>query len=84
LELLAGHADIALLLTDVGLPGMNGRQLAEQARQRFPGLKVVFMTAYARNAISHHGRLDPGIELLAKPFTVEVLARKLREVLDRR
>jgi PAS domain S-box-containing protein len=81
LDLLAEHSNIDLLLTDVGLPGLNGRQLAEQARQRLPTLKIVFMTGYARNAISHRGLLDVGVHLLPKPFTVEQLARKLREVL---
>jgi CheY-like chemotaxis protein len=82
LALLADNPDIALLLTDVGLPGRNGREVAELARQKAPKLKVVFMTAYARNAISHHGLLDIGVHLLPKPFTVEILARKLRQVLD--
>ncbi|MDO9712237.1 PAS domain S-box protein [Paracraurococcus lichenis] len=82
LEILADHPEVALLLTDVGLPGINGRHLADQARQRAPGMRVVFMTAYARNAIGHHGLLDVGIHLLPKPFTVDALARKLREVLD--
>ena len=83
LELLARHPDVALLFTDVGLPGgVNGRQLAEQAVQRSPGLRVLYTTAYARNAISHHGVLDRGVHLLPKPYTVEALGRKLREVLD--
>jgi CheY-like chemotaxis protein len=82
LELLASHPEITLLLTDVGLPRMNGRKLADQASQQVPGLKAVFMTGYARNAISHHGLLDPGTHLLPKPFTVGALARTLRKVLD--
>ena len=83
LELLAEHPEVALLLTDIVLPGINGRRLADQVRQRVPGLKVLFMTAYPRNTISQGGLLDLGINLLPKPFTLEVLARKLREVLDR-
>ncbi|MEJ0015809.1 MAG: PAS domain S-box protein [Acetobacteraceae bacterium] len=77
-----GHP-VALLFTDVGLPGgMNGRQLAEAARRRRPGLKVLFTSGYARNAIVHHGRLDPGVQLITKPFTYMGLAVKLRQVLD--
>jgi PAS domain S-box-containing protein len=73
-----------LLFSDVGLPGgMNGRELADEARRRHPGLKVLFTTAYARNAIVHQGRLDPGVELIVKPFTYDELATKLRRVLTR-
>jgi CheY-like chemotaxis protein len=74
---------VRLLFTDVGLPGgLNGRQLADQARQRWPALKVLFTTGYARNAIVHHGRLDPGVELIGKPFQIASLAIKVRELLD--
>ncbi|HEV7491487.1 MAG TPA: response regulator [Rhodanobacteraceae bacterium] len=79
---LAKKTDIDLLFTDVGLPGMNGRQLAEQARQLRPDLRILFTTGYARNAIVHQGRLDPGVELLPKPYTRERLAVKIREILD--
>jgi PAS domain S-box-containing protein len=82
LEVLAQQADIALLFTDLGLPGLNGRALADQARIRLPGLKVVYTTGYARNAIVHHGLVDPGVNLLPKPFTVETLGRKIRQVLE--
>jgi PAS domain S-box-containing protein len=82
LRLLATDSGIRLLFTDVGLPGdRNGRQLAEEAVRRRPDLKVLFTTGYARNAIVHHGRLDPGVELLAKPFTYADLAAKVREIL---
>ncbi|MGQ3032484.1 MAG: response regulator, partial [Ferrovibrionaceae bacterium] len=75
--------DIALLFTDVGLPGgMNGRQLAEAAQARLPGLKVLFTTGYARNAIVHDGRLDPGVQLITKPFTYAALSAKVRDMLD--
>jgi PAS domain S-box-containing protein len=85
LKMLEAHPEVALLFTDVGLPGgMNGRQLAEKARTRRPNLKVLFTTAYARNAIVHDGRLDPGVELLAKPFTQAELGEKLRDILDAR
>ncbi len=83
LQLLAARPDISLLFTDVGLPGpYNGRQLADEARRRNPALKVLFTTGYARNAIVHHGRLDPGVELIVKPFSYAALAAKLRTVLE--
>jgi signal transduction histidine kinase len=73
-----------LLFTDVGLPlGMNGRELAEEAKRRWPHVRVLYTTGYARNSIIHHGRLDPGVELLLKPFTQSSLAAKVRRVLDR-
>ncbi|WP_240953589.1 ATP-binding protein [Sphingomonas sp. G-3-2-10] len=78
----AGQID--LLFTDVVLPaGMTGAQLAAQAQSRRPGLKVLYTTGYARNSIVHHGRLDPGVELLPKPFTYADLAARIRELLDR-
>ena len=83
LRALERHPQIGLLLTDVGLPGgVNGRQLADEAVRRRPGLKLLFTTGYARNAIVHHGRLDEGIELLPKPFTYAELAMKVRRMLD--
>jgi CheY-like chemotaxis protein len=81
LRLLDQNSNIALLFTDVSLPGLNGRQLAEQAQERVPNLKVLFTTGYARNAIVHGGILDQGVELLPKPFTAEALGRKLAEML---
>jgi CheY-like chemotaxis protein len=83
LQLLAARPDICLLFTDVGLPApLNGRQLADEARRRNPALKVLFTTGYARNAIVHNGRLDPGVELIVKPFSYEALAAKLKTVLE--
>ena len=85
LRLLDAHREIAALLTDVGLPGgMNGRQLADEAKRRRSGLKILFMSGYARNAIVHHGRLDPGVELLTKPFTFAALGMRIRRLLDGR
>jgi CheY-like chemotaxis protein len=82
LHLLTTDPGIRLLFTDVGLPGdRNGRQLAEEAVRTCRDLKVLFTTGYARNAIVHHGRLDPGVELLVKPFTYADLAAKVRQVL---
>jgi CheY-like chemotaxis protein len=83
LRVIDARPDIDLLFTDVGLPGgMNGRQLADEVRRRRPALPVLFTTGYARNAIVHQGRLDPGVELIAKPFTYAALASKVRKVLD--
>jgi PAS domain S-box-containing protein len=83
LQLLERNPHIDLLFTDVVLPGgMTGAQLAAQARGRWPKLKVLFTTGYARNAIVHHGRLDPGVQLITKPFTIAELATRVREVLD--
>jgi CheY-like chemotaxis protein len=79
-----GDIRIDLLLTDVVLPGMNGRQLAEQAKNRRPGLKVLFTTGYSRNAIVHQGRLDPGVAMIQKPITQEGLAARIRDLLDAR
>jgi two-component system NtrC family sensor kinase len=73
---------IDLLLTDMVMPGLNGRQLADAARAMRPGLPVLFMTGYSRNAIVHQGRLDPGLSLIQKPFGRDALAEKVREVLD--
>jgi CheY-like chemotaxis protein len=85
LRVLEENKKVDLLFTDVGLPnGMNGRQLADETRKRWPDLRVLFTTGYARNAIIHHGRLDQGVDLIVKPFTQTGLTTKVREVLDRR
>jgi PAS domain S-box-containing protein len=75
---------VDLLFTDVVLPGPSGRALADSALELLPGLRVLFTTGYSRNAIIHHGRLDPGVDLISKPFTFEQLACRVRDVLDRR
>jgi two-component system NtrC family sensor kinase len=83
LRLLEAEPSVVLLFTDVVLPGsMNGRQLADEVLRRRPDVKVLFATGYTRNAIVHHGRLDPDVELLSKPFTSDALARKVRQILD--
>ncbi|MBX9460768.1 MAG: response regulator, partial [Brevundimonas sp.] len=83
LDVLQAHNDVALLFTDVVMPeGLDGRQLAEEAGRRRPGIKVLFTTGYTRNAIVHNGRLDPGVNLISKPFTFRELAEKVRRVLD--
>lgn len=84
LRLLDANSGVLLLLTDVGLPdGMNGRQLADAALGRRPHLKIVFMTGYAQGSIMQHGRLDPGLDLLSKPFTRGALVQKIRASLAR-
>jgi CheY-like chemotaxis protein len=83
LRLLEDQQKVDLLFTDVVLPGgLTGAQLAAQARALRPGLKVLFTTGYARNAIFHHGRLDKGVQLITKPFGFADLAAKVRDVLD--
>ncbi|MBY0610828.1 MAG: CHASE3 domain-containing protein [Beijerinckiaceae bacterium] len=76
------HQRVTLLFTDVVMPDMNGRKVAELAVQAHPSLKVVYTTGFSRNAIIHNGVLDSGVNFLAKPFTIEDLANKLRAVLD--
>jgi CheY-like chemotaxis protein len=80
LRLIDGQA-VDLLLTDVVLPGINGRRLAEELTGRQPSLKVIYMTGYSRNAIVHQGRLDAGLEMLQKPLTSSDLARAVGKVL---
>jgi signal transduction histidine kinase len=82
LRLLEAHKTVHLLLTDVVMPGMNGRKLADEAKQRQPLLKVLYMTGYSRNAIVHQGRLDAGVDLIQKPLGSEQLANAVRKVLD--
>jgi PAS domain S-box-containing protein len=82
LRLLDSHREIVLLFTDVGLPRMNGRQLVDEAKARHPELKTLFTSGYARQAIMHDERLDPGVELLTKPFTRTQLAARVRMILD--
>jgi len=84
LQILQSNAPIDLLISDVGLPGgMNGRQVADAARVLRPGLKVLFITGYAENAVLGNGQLEPGMEVVTKPFDMSVLADKVRELIDR-
>jgi len=83
LPILQSGERIDLLVTDVGLPNMNGRQLAEIARAARPGLKVLFVTGYAEKAAVRHGFLEPGMAMLMKPFALDALAMKVREMLER-
>ena len=82
LELLEKHdGPLHLLLTDVILPGMNGRELAAKIVEKYPELKVLFMSGYTDNVIGHHGVLEKGVNFIQKPFTINALAAKIREVL---
>jgi CheY-like chemotaxis protein len=80
LKILQSDTQIALLITDVGLPGMNGRQLADAARHARPDLKVLFVTGYAERAVIGDRPLEPGMALLNKPFTLNALERKVSEL----
>jgi signal transduction histidine kinase/ActR/RegA family two-component response regulator len=84
IKVLQSGARIELLITDVGLPGgMNGRQVADAARALRPGLKVLFITGYAENAAVGNGHLEPGMELLTKPFTMEAITAKVADMVKR-
>ena len=70
------------MFTDVVMPEMNGAKLAEAARVLRPDLRILFTTGYTRNAVVHNGKLDDGVELIGKPFSLEALAAKIRTVLE--
>jgi CheY-like chemotaxis protein len=83
LKIIERHdVQVDLFLTDVVLPGKNGRQLADEMKSRQVKIKVLFMTGYSRNAIVHQGRLDPGVDLIQKPLTQKALATRIRDLLD--
>jgi PAS domain S-box-containing protein len=83
LAMLRAHPEVRLLFTDIGLPGgMNGRELADAVRRLRPRLRILFTSGFATNAIAHGGRLEPGVQLLPKPFTYQTLAVKIAAVLD--
>jgi len=83
LQVLDAEQDVHLLFTDVGLPGgVNGRQLADEARRRRPDILVLFTTGYTRNAIIRQGRLDPAVEFIGKPFTYAALVAKIERLLE--
>ena len=82
LRVLQGDARVDLLITDVGLPGLNGRQVADAARRLRPDLKVLFITGYAHNAAIGNGVLEPGMEMLSKPFALDALAAKVRGMFE--
>ena len=75
---------IHLLLTDVIMPEMNGRELCAQIADRFPQMKVIYISGYTHNVIAHHGILEQGINFIQKPFPLKSLIAKVRQVLDAR
>jgi CheY-like chemotaxis protein len=81
LQILQSLDRVDLLVTDVGLPGMNGRQVAEAAREQRPDLKVLFITGYAENAAMANGFLAPGMEMVTKPFAIDALAARIRDMI---
>jgi PAS domain S-box-containing protein len=82
LQVLRSGARVDLLVTDVGLPGgMNGRQLADAGRVLRPGLQVLFITGYAENAVLSHGHLEPGMQVLTKPFAMDMLTSRIRTMI---
>ncbi len=83
LEILAAYPKISVLFTDIVMPDMNGRKLADEALKLRPDLKIVFTTGYTRNAVVHNGVLDAGVNFLTKPFTLDQLAKKIRQVIGR-
>ncbi|WP_142848183.1 PAS domain-containing protein [Telmatospirillum sp. J64-1] len=83
LEILQSPVRVDLLVTDIGLPGLNGRQMADAARETRRDLKVLFMTGYAETAAVASGFLEPGMELITKPFAMDVLAARIREMIER-
>jgi CheY-like chemotaxis protein len=83
MKVLESNARVDLLITDVGLPGgMNGRQVADAARVHRPGLNVLFITGYAENAVISKRRLDDGMFVITKPFQMDMLARRIREIVE--
>jgi CheY-like chemotaxis protein len=83
LAILQSDARIDLLITDVGLPGgMNGRQMADAGRIKRPGLKILFITGYAENAVVGNGHLDPGMHVMTKPFGMETLGARLKDLIS--
>jgi len=82
LDILQSSQPIDLLITDIGLPGLNGRQIADAARLQRPGLKTLFMTGYAETAAVASGFLDPGMAMITKPFAMDALAVKIRELIE--
>jgi signal transduction histidine kinase/ActR/RegA family two-component response regulator len=82
LKMLEQHGAVDLVFTDVVMPGMTGRELADEVVERWPEVKILYTTGYTANAIVHAGRLDPGVNVLPKPYAIEELGRKVRAVLD--
>jgi signal transduction histidine kinase/ActR/RegA family two-component response regulator len=83
LKIIDARDDIALLFTDIVMPQMNGKQLATEALRRRPSIKVLYTTGFTRNAVVHNNVIDPGVEMIAKPFSLDQLAAKVREVIEK-
>ena len=83
LRIIAEQLGIAMVFTDIVMPKANGRKLADAVRRQWPRIKILFTTGYTRNAVVHNGIVDPGVELIGKPYTIDELAAKVREVLDK-
>lgn len=84
LRILQSDARVDLLVSDVGLPGgMNGRQMVDAAREHRPDLRVLFITGFAENSLLNNGQLEPGMAVLTKPFAVDALAGRVRELISR-
>jgi CheY-like chemotaxis protein len=82
LKMLRLNQRVDLMVTDVGLPGMNGRQLADQARETRPDLKILFITGYAENVAIAKGFLQPGMEMITKPFDLDNLSQRIRAMVS--
>ncbi|HEX7800095.1 MAG TPA: PAS domain S-box protein [Asticcacaulis sp.] len=82
LAMILDRPDVDLLFTDIVMPEMNGKKLADLVREKRPDLPVIYTTGYTRNAVVHNGTLDPDVELISKPFTIEELATRVRTVLE--
>jgi DNA-binding NtrC family response regulator len=82
LSVLGSRPEVKLLFTDVVMPELNGRKLADECLRRRSDLKILFTTGYTPNTVVHGGVLDPGVNFLGKPFALEQLAKKVRAVLD--
>ena len=79
---LDAYQQVHLLFTDIVMPGMNGRALADRVKAARPSVKVLYTTGYTRDAVIHNGMLDRDVAFLSKPFTVDQLAHKVRQTLD--
>jgi CheY-like chemotaxis protein len=83
-KFLRSARPIDLLLTDIIMPSSHGRDLAKEAERLRPGIRILYMTGYSRNAVVHQGRLDEGVDLLQKPVSQAQLAMRVRAALDRK
>ncbi|MDX7954050.1 response regulator, partial [Lichenihabitans sp. Uapishka_5] len=82
LKVLQSDLRVDLLVTDVGMPGMNGRQLADAGRALRPDLRILYITGYAEAAVVSHGHLEPGMAVITKPFALDAVANKVKLLID--